>query len=168
MIQGIGTDVFLALAAFHDRFRAKALDIIISHRGNGSIAVESTLRLHFDDAVLQQLQLVLVDIQAFDNVLVALDHLCRGKAARHARISSVVFNLVGDGMDANMAALIKLQREHAANERELMEQKNKLLDIIAEQQKQIADLTNLLFKLRHQPMDVGYTCSMVSEQTPER
>ena len=49
-----------------------------------------------------------------------------------------------------------------------MEQKNRLLDIIAEQQKQIADLTNLLFKLRQQPMDASYTCSMVSEQTPER
>lgn len=83
----------------------------------------------------------------------------------HADTNKIV---VGNITDANMAALIKLQRDHAANERELMEQKNRLLDIIAEQQKQIADLTNLLFKLRQQPMDAGYTCSMVSEQTTDR
>ena len=83
----------------------------------------------------------------------------------HADTNQIV---VGNITDANMAALIKLQREHAANERELMEQKNRLLDIIAEQQKLIADLTNQLLKMRQQPMDVGYTCSMVSEQTPER
>ena len=82
----------------------------------------------------------------------------------HADTNQVV---VGNITDANMAALIKLQREHAANERELMEQKNRLLDIIAEQQKLIADLTNQLLKMRQQPMDVGYTCSMVSEQAPE-
>ncbi len=83
----------------------------------------------------------------------------------HADTNKIV---VGNITDANMAALIKLQREHAENERELMEQKNRLLDIIAEQQKLIADLTNQLLKLRQQPMDVGYTCSMVSEPTPER
>ena len=49
-----------------------------------------------------------------------------------------------------------------------MEQKNRLLDIIAEQQKLIADLTNQLLNMRQHPIDVGYTCSLVSEQTPER
>lgn len=83
----------------------------------------------------------------------------------HADTNQVV---VGNITDANMAALIKLQREHAANERELMEQKNKLLDMIAEQQRQIADLTNQLLKLRQLPRDAGYAYGLVSDHTPER
>ena len=43
--------------------------------------------------------------------------------------------------DANLAAIIKMEKEHMAQQR-------RLLDIIAEQQKQIADLTNMLNKAR--------------------
>ena len=43
--------------------------------------------------------------------------------------------------DANLAAIIKLENEHMAQQR-------RLLDIIAEQQKQIADLTHMLNEAR--------------------
>ena len=43
--------------------------------------------------------------------------------------------------DANLAAIIKMEKEHMAQQR-------RLLDIIAEQQKQIADLTHMLNKAR--------------------
>lgn len=44
--------------------------------------------------------------------------------------------------DANLAAIIKMENEHMAQQR-------RLLDIIAEQQKQIADLTHMLNEARH-------------------
>ena len=54
--------------------------------------------------------------------------------------------------DANLAAIIKMEKEHMAQQR-------RLLDIIAEQQKQIADLTRLLNEARRYEdmrLDDGY------------
>lgn len=54
--------------------------------------------------------------------------------------------------DANLAAIIKLENEHMAQQR-------RLLDIIAEQQKQIADLTHTLNEARRYDntrLDEGY------------
>ena len=54
--------------------------------------------------------------------------------------------------DANLAAIIKMENEH-------MEQQRRLLDIIAEQQKQIADLTHMLNEARRYDdmrLDEGY------------
>ena len=54
--------------------------------------------------------------------------------------------------DANLAAIIKLENEHMAQQR-------RLLDIIAEQQKQIADLTHMLNEARRYDnirLDEGY------------
>ena len=57
-----------------------------------------------------------------------------------------------DISDANLAAIIRLENEHMAQQR-------KLLDIIAGQQKQIADLTRLLNEARrynNRRLDDGY------------
>ena len=57
--------------------------------------------------------------------------------------------------DANLAAIIKLENEHMAQQR-------RLLDMIAEQQKQIADLTHMLNGARHYDnmrLDEGYMVS---------
>ena len=57
--------------------------------------------------------------------------------------------------DANLAAIIKLENEHMAQQR-------RLLDIIAVQQKQIADLTRLLNEAKrydNRRMDEGYMLS---------
>ena len=57
--------------------------------------------------------------------------------------------------DANLAAIIKLENEHMAQQR-------RLLDIIAVQQKQIADLTRLLNEARrydNRRLDDGYMLS---------
>ena len=54
--------------------------------------------------------------------------------------------------DANLAAIIKMENEH-------MEQQRRLLDIISEQQKQIADLTNMLNEAKrydNMRLDEGY------------
>lgn len=54
--------------------------------------------------------------------------------------------------DANLAAIIKMENEHMAQQR-------MLLDIIAEQQKQIADLTNMLNEAKRYNsirLDEGY------------
>ena len=54
--------------------------------------------------------------------------------------------------DANLAAIIKLENEHMAQQR-------RLLDIIAEQQKQIADLAHMLNEARrydNRRLDEGY------------
>ena len=57
--------------------------------------------------------------------------------------------------DANLAAIIKLENEHMAQQR-------RLLDVIAVQQKQIADLTRLLNEAKrydNRRMDEGYMLS---------
>ena len=57
--------------------------------------------------------------------------------------------------DANLAAIIKLENEHMAQQR-------RLLDIIAEQQKQIADLTRMLKETKrydNMRLDEGYMVS---------
>ena len=57
--------------------------------------------------------------------------------------------------DANLAAIVKLENEHMAQQR-------RLLDIIAEQQKQIADLTHMLNKARrydNMRLNEGYMLS---------
>ena len=54
--------------------------------------------------------------------------------------------------DANLAAIIKMENEHMAQQR-------RLLDIIAEQQKQIADLAHMLNEARrydNRRLDEGY------------
>ena len=54
--------------------------------------------------------------------------------------------------DANLAAIIKMEKDH-------MSQQRRLLDIIAEQQKQIADLTHMLNDARrydNRRLDEGY------------
>lgn len=59
---------------------------------------------------------------------------------------------VGNIGDANLAAIIKLENEHMAQQR-------RLLDIIAEQQKQIADLNHMLNEARrydNMRLDEGY------------
>ena len=60
-----------------------------------------------------------------------------------------------DISDANLAAIIKLENEHMAQQR-------RLLDVIAVQQKQIADLTRLLNEAKrydNRRMDEGYMLS---------
>ena len=63
--------------------------------------------------------------------------------------------------DANLAAIIKMEKEHMAQQR-------RLLDIIAEQQKQIADLAHLLNEARrydNRRLDEG--CMVADRPTQE-
>lgn len=77
--------------------------------------------------------------------------------------------VVGNISDANMLALIELQEKHAAAEAEGYAQRNKLLDIIADQQKQIADLTNTIMNLRNAAnAHNSFRYDMVAEEPPSR
>ena len=58
------------------------------------------LRLHLLDAVLDKLQLILVQSQPCPDVLVVLNELGGGEAHRQARGLGVVLNLVDHGVDA--------------------------------------------------------------------
>ncbi len=73
-----------------------------------------------------------------------------------------VGTIVGNVSDANMSAIVELERKN--NERQ-----EQLLDIIAEQQRQIADLTNRLLRMqddRHYDSIGGY--GMVAEDLSGR
>ena len=95
-----GAEMLAALSAFDHGLVAQLFDVFIAHGGDGGVAVQAALLLHLNDAVLQQLQLVLVDGKALDYILVALDHLGRRKAPGHASVLGVVLDLVGHGVDA--------------------------------------------------------------------
>ena len=80
-----------------------------------------------------------------------------GVAARPVKVDDTQQQsaAVDNVSDANLAAIIRLENEH-------MDQQRKLLDIIAGQQKQIADLTRLLNEARRYGngrMDEGYMLS---------
>ena len=65
---------------------------------------------------------------------------------------NTILPTAGNISDANLAAIIKMENEHMAQQR-------RLLDIIAEQQKQIADLTNMLNEAKRYNsirLDEGY------------
>ena len=64
--------------------------------------------------------------------------------------------------DANLAAIIKLENEHMAQQR-------RLLDIIAEQQKQIADLTRMLNEAkRNDNTNMGFNDGYMVADHPTR
>lgn len=68
--------------------------------------------------------------------------------------------IVGNISDANMKAIIQLQHEQ-------MEQREKLLDIIAQQQRQIADLTRKIIQMQ-EDQSIGYSCGRAAEPSPTR
>lgn len=80
------------------------------------------------------------------------------KQKEHCEEKEIV---VGNISDANMAELIKLQREQN-------EQKSRLLDIIAEQQKQITDLTREIIQMKQRKASQRYDYGMAAEPDPHR
>ena len=68
----------------------------------------------------------------------------------------------GNISDANLAAIIKMENEHMAQQR-------RLLDIIAEQQKQIADLTRMLNEAkRNDNTNMGFNDGYMVADHPTR
>ena len=108
-----------ALAALDHGFGAQALDVVIAHGGNGGIAVQLALVLHLDDAVLDHLQLVLIEQEAADDVLVALDELRRRKAPGHPGSLRVILDQVRDGVDAAVHRTV-ITEIHALRQRTRM------------------------------------------------
>ena len=92
--------MLLAFARLDHGLRNQLFDEAVAHVGQRRVAVKSPLDLHLHNGVLDELELVLVELQAVGEQRIALDQARRGKARTHARHLRVVFNLVAHGMDA--------------------------------------------------------------------
>ena len=92
--------VLLALMALDHSVGGDLLDERIPHIRQRGVAVQSVLRLHLHDAVLQQLPLVLVQYQAVRHVLVALNELRGTEPGRQAQPLGVVLDKMHHRVDA--------------------------------------------------------------------
>ncbi len=72
-----------ALPAFDHRAFTYFFDKRIAHIRKRSVSVHAVILFHLHDAVLHQLQLILRQLQPFDDIPVALHDLARGKTGRH-------------------------------------------------------------------------------------
>ena len=92
--------VLAAFVAFDDRGVDHALDEAVAHIGEGRVAVKPRLRFHLHDAVLKQLLLVFVELQAVGKIVPALDELDGAEARGHADAVGMVGDDVHDRVDA--------------------------------------------------------------------
>ena len=90
------------LLALNDAHTTDTLDKVITHIGEGSISVHSTFVLHFKNAVLYKLKLVIVKLKHFNKVAVVFYKLCCTKPRRDAEFDSVVLYLVGNAVNASV------------------------------------------------------------------
>ena len=99
-VDGIAALPLPALTALDHRAGADALDEVVAHIRQGGVAVHAALILHLPDAVLDQLQLVLVQGQARRDIRVPLDELGGGEPDGDAGLFRVVLDLVDHRVDA--------------------------------------------------------------------
>ena len=100
VIDGARTFPLAALLGFFHRFGADRFDEGIPHVGNGGVAVEPRFALHFHDAVLTQLQLVLVERETRDDIAIPLDHVHGRPAGAHPGALGVILHHMRHGVDA--------------------------------------------------------------------
>ena len=86
--------------ALDHRVGGDLLDERIPHIRQRGVAVQSVLRLHLHDAVLQQLPLVLIQHQPVRHIPVALNELRGAEPGRQAQPLSVVLDQMHHRMDA--------------------------------------------------------------------
>ncbi len=89
-----------ALMALHHGGGHHALDEGVAHIRQGGVAVQTGLRLHLQDAVFQQLLLVLVQLQLVRHGRVPLHQLGGAEPGGQSRPVGVVLNEMDDGVDA--------------------------------------------------------------------
>ena len=89
-----------AFAALDHRGGHHVFDEAVPHIRQGGIAVQAGLRLHLDDAVLQQLPLILVQGQTVRQVIAALDELGGAEPGRNADAVGVIGDQVHHRVDA--------------------------------------------------------------------
>ena len=91
----------------------------VPHVRQGGVAVQARFRLHLDDAVLQQLPLVLVQGQPVRQIVAALDELGGAEPGRNAHAVGVVGDQVDHRVDAAVnggvvGAEVRDLRQHMA------------------------------------------------------
>ena len=101
--------VLPALVALHHRVGGDALDERISHVRQRRVAIQTVLRLHLHDAVLQQLPLVLIQHQPVGHALVALDELGGAEPGRQPQPLRVIL----DEMHHRVNAAVYRRIRHA-------------------------------------------------------
>ena len=99
-IDGLAAGPLPGLPALHHRAGADGFDEGVAHIRQCGIAVHAALVLHLLDAVLNELQLVLVQGQAGHDVLVSLNELGGGEPDGKARSLRVILDLVDHRVDA--------------------------------------------------------------------
>ena len=92
--------MFDALMALDHRLGHGAFNEAVAHVRQGGVPVQTGLRLHLDDTVLQQLLLVLVQTQQVRQLRVPLDELGGAEAGGYAQLVGVVLDKVDHGVDA--------------------------------------------------------------------
>ena len=89
-----------AFVAFDDRGVDHTLNEAVAHIGERRVAVKSRLRFHLHNAVLEQLLLIFVKLQAVGKIVPALNELDGAETRGHADAVGMVGDEVNDRMDA--------------------------------------------------------------------
>ena len=92
--------MLLTLVRLHHRLIADTLDKIKTHVGNGRRPIQATFGLHLGYDMLQHLFFILIQMQRFQNQLVALCQLGRREPHRNLRFSGVILDQMHDGVQA--------------------------------------------------------------------
>ena len=100
--------VLLALVALHHGLFHRALNKAVAHVRQGGVSIQAGFRLHLQDAVLQQLLLVLVQAQHVRHIRVALNQLGGAEPGGDAQLLRVILNQMHHRVDAavNRGAVI--------------------------------------------------------------
>ena len=98
-VDGNAALVFPALGRVHDRLGAEFFNKGKAHIGQGGLTVKAAFGLHLGHGMFEQVLLVLLKVQRFQNQRVALHELGGGKARRQPGAAGVVFDQVDDRMD---------------------------------------------------------------------
>ncbi len=112
-VQALAALALAALPGLLDRDAADAGDKVKAHLRDGGSPVEAALFFHLENNVLNHLRLILIQLELLLDQPVALNELAGGKARGQAGSLGVVFDQVGDAMQAavDRAAVLGLVAE---------------------------------------------------------
>ena len=108
-VQLLAADMALALPGLHHSLGAHALNELIAHICHGSRPVQAALLLHLPDDVFQHLLLVLIQLQAAQDVLISFCQLAGSEPAGNPGIAGVVIDQVHDAMETPVHGTIVIQ-----------------------------------------------------------
>ena len=94
--------VFFTFLRFDNRSRTYFFNKVIAHIRQSCVSVHIMFFFHLDDAVFDQFQFVLIQIQFFRDIRIAFDQFCSCKTHRDTCFFRMVFDLMAYGMDASV------------------------------------------------------------------